>query len=218
MLPILLSDAITRLAAARDLVRILVQRERAPNGTTLGDRSAKGLLFVQIYAIYECVVTGCVRALIDAANARSMTLASARSDLLALALDAEFTSIIDGSIHKTWSARSALLRRTRSSEAMRIRDGLFPKDGSHFRPDQLHTIWMLFGINSDFVPAPRFLGHIHELVDNRNRIAHGSDAPEEVGRRYTVADLERRVDDTELLCSHLIAGVDAYVSSAKAFQ
>lgn len=93
-----------------------------------------------------------------------------------------------------------------------------PKDGTHFRPSQLETIWNLFGIPGSIVPDPRLLGHIGELVEARNRIAHGSDAAESVGGRFTFPDMDKRIDDTEIVCTHIVATVTSYASSVTAFR
>ena len=181
-------------------------------------RSAKGMLFVHNYAVYEYVVVESIRALVGKVNSRGLPFASTRAELLAMALDPEFASIIDGSLRKTWEGRSVLLRKVRSNAAVAINESLFPKDGTQFRPAQLETIWNVFGLPGTIVPTPRLRGHIKEMVDTRNRIAHGSDAPDTVGGRFTVADLERRINDTEEVCTHIVTIASAHAANANAFQ
>ena len=181
-------------------------------------RSAKGLLIVQNYAVYEYVVVESVRILVGNVNSRRLPFASTRAELLTMALDPEFTSVIDGSIKKTWEGRSALLRKVRSNAVVAIKEGLFPKDGTQFRPAQLDTIWSLFGLPGSIVPTPRLRGHIEEMVDSRNRIAQCSDAPDTVGSRFTVADMKKRINDTEVVCTHIMTSVSGYAANTNAFQ
>jgi len=216
MLAAVSAEALDRIAAARSLLRSIDAREQATPGDD-ASRSAKGMLFVQNYAVYEYVVVESVRTLVANVNARSLTFASTRPELLGMALDAEFKSIIDGSPKKTWDGRSLLLGKARSADPVAIREGLFPKDGTHFRPGQLETIWNLFGVPGPIVPAERLRGHIEEIVNTRNRIAHGSDAPARVGGAFSVADLKKRIDDTEAVCAHIMLSVAAYVDNALAF-
>jgi len=212
------TEALKRIASARSLLRVVESHER---GVGMGDdasRSAKGMFFVQNYAVYEYVVVESVRALVGNVNSRGLPFASTRAELLAMALDPEFTSVIDGSLKKTWEGRSSLLRKVRSNTAVAIQEGLFPKDGTQFRPAQLETIWSLFGLPGPIVPIPRLRKHIEEMVENRNRIAHGSDAPDTVGGRFTVAELRKRIDDTEEVCTHIVTIASGYAANANAFQ
>ena len=135
-----------------------------------------------------------------------------------MALDPEFMSVIDGSPKKTWEGRSTLLRKVGSNSTVAIKEGLFPKNGTQFRPAQLETIWNLFGLPGTIVPTPRLRGHIEEMVESRNRIAHGNDAPDAVGSRFTVADVEKRINDTEAVCTHIMTSVSGYAANTNAFQ
>ena len=212
------AEALKRIASARSLLRVVESIER---GVGMGDdasRSAKGMLIVYNYGVYEYVVVESVRALVGNVNSRGLPFASTRAELLAMALDSEFTSVIDGSLKKTWEGRSVLLQKVRSNTAVAIKEGLFPKDGTQFRPAQLETIWSLFGLPGTIVPTPRLRGHIEEMVESRNRIAHGSDAPDTVGSRFTVADVEKRINDTEAVCTHIMSSVSGYAANTNAFQ
>lgn len=212
------NEALKRIAAARAVLRLVGSLEQGPAQGDVATRSTKGMLFVHNYAVYEYVVIESVRALVGTVNSRGLVCASTRTELLAMGLDAEFASIIDGSLKKTWYGRSTLLRRVRCSDQVRIPENLFPKDGSHYRPSQLETIWEIFGIPGPIVPTPRLRGHIEEMVDARNRIAHGTDAPDAVGGRFTVGDLEKRVDDTEAICTHIVSSMTTYAASPTAFH
>jgi hypothetical protein len=217
MLSAVTREAVGRLASARSLLRVVKSLEVSPVGKGDDSRSAKGLLFVQNYAIYEYVVVESVRGLVQGLNSRSLAFATTRTELLAMALDPEFMSIIDGKPPKTWARRAELLRKVRSTTPVAINDGLFPKDGTHFRPPQLETIWSIFGLPGDIVPQARLRGHITEMVETRNRIAHGREAPHLVGGRFSVGDLEKRINDTEAVCTHIIATATSYAAQANAF-
>lgn len=213
------AEVLTRVAATRSFLRTIENHE--VNTTTLGgdaaSRTGKGLVFIQNYATYEYTVNQSVRALIDALNTRTIPLTQVRTELLALALHAEFESIIKGALKKTWESRSDLLRKTRSNLLSKVHDNLFPKDGSHYRAKQLETIWSIFGIPGPIVPEEKIRSHIEEMVENRNKIAHGVDSAESIGRRYTLAELSTTVDKNEALCSHIIAAISNHVKSPNAF-
>lgn len=211
------TEALARIGATRAFLRVVESQELATGGDP-ASRAGKGLIFVQNYAVYEYVVVRAVRAMIVEANNRALTHSTARTELLALALHAEFDAVVGGALKKTWENRSTLLRRVRSADVVKIHDGLFPKDGSQFRVPQLETLWSLFGLPQPVLPAGRLIGRVGEMVDNRNRIAHGEEPAEDVGRRYTLGEVRERVDDTEALCSHVITTIGAYLGTPTAFQ
>lgn len=217
------SEALARISTARALLRIVKEREApvAEGVPASGDdasRSLKGLLFIHMYGVYEYVVCECVRALIVSVNSRGLQCQAARTELLSMALHPGFSSIIDGGLQKTWASRTRLLKDARSSAPVEIHEGLFPKDGSHFRPDQLELVWEIFGMPRPVVPEPKHLGHITLLVEERNRIAHGKESPDSVGRRYDAAELEKRVGFTEAVCSHILACARRHTGDPKAFN
>lgn len=212
------AEALKRISSTRSLLRVVESHQRGVGMGDAASRSAKGMIFVHNYAVYEYVVVESVRALVRNVNDRGLPLASTRAELLGMALDPEFTSVIGGSLKKTWAGRAGLLQKVRSTTVVAIAEGLFPKDGTQFRPAQLETIWSLFGLPGTIVPAPRLRGHIEEMVEARNKIAHGNEAPDIVGGRFTIADLEKRIDDTEAVCTHIMSNASSYAASLSAFQ
>ncbi len=218
MLAVVNAEALQRIAATRSVLRLINTHERTVGAGDDASRSLKGLIFVHNYAVYEYVVIESVRGLVANVNSRALLFSSTRVELLAMALNSEFTSVIAGSIKKTWAGRMDVLKKSRSQDALSITEGLFPKDGSHFRPPQLETIWSLFGVPGAIVPNARLRTHITEMVETRNRIAHGNEAPATVGSGFTVTELEKRVDDTEAVCTHIIASISRHAGSATAFS
>ena len=68
-------------------------------------------------------------------------------------------------------------------------------------------------VKGSFAPLIR-----SRVVDNRNKIAHGEDAPYVVGGRFSVGELDKRINDTETVCTHIITSVTSYAAEANAFQ
>jgi hypothetical protein len=107
-----------------------------------------------------------------------------------------------------------LFKKVDSASTFDVCDDLFPFDGSHFRFQQLETIWALFGLAVPIVTANRMMGRIDELVEHRNAIAHGRATAEEVGRRFSVGDIEGRINDTQDIYIHLISSMQLHCSNA----
>lgn len=212
------AEALKRIASARSLLRVVESHERGVGRGDDASRAAKGMILVHNYAVYEYVVVETVKALVRNVNSRGLPFASTRAELLGLALDPEFTSVISGALKKTWAGRAALLQKVRSTTVVSIVECLFPKDGTQFRPAQLETIWSLFGLPGTILPEPRLRGHIEEMVEARNRIAHGNEAPDTVGGRFTIGDLEKRISDTEAVCTHIMTSASSYAANSNEFQ
>jgi hypothetical protein len=218
MLQDIKSEALSRIRTTQAIWREIDAASKSVPILSAADRSKKGMLFVYNYGVYEFVVTHSVSELINVANRISIPLKKARTELLALGLDPEFNSFIDGSLKKTWIARSSIIRRIRSSDPLLISEDLFPHDGSHYRPEQLETIWYLFGINGPIVSYPRHRQRIIEMVGHRNAIAHGRESPESIGSRFSPSELWDRIEDTERICSHILSSIEKFVTLKRAFR
>lgn len=181
-------------------------------------RTLKGLVFVQLYAVYEHCVCNAVQAALRSVNRQALSLRELRHELLAMALDDGCKSLSNCGTERMWPVRVMLLGKSRSAEAAEIPENLFPADGSHYRIGQLRTIWTLFGMASPEVPDNRLIGRIDELVELRNGIAHGRLRAEEVGRRFSLNDLQDRFVDTGEICRHVLSELEAHVSDPAALR
>jgi hypothetical protein len=108
--------------------------------------------------------------------------------LMALFLDAELQALRDCPDNGVWVRRIELFEAVFSKTAAQSPNTVFPKDGSHFRHAQLQTLFDVLGIKRMPARRRRHLGRINEVVENRNAVAHGREAPEDVGRRYSRDD------------------------------
>lgn len=202
-------DATRREVAARigEGRRLLATAAKA----TVAAATCRGLLFVELYGTYEYAVTRAVQAALDTIRRESLNYGEIRRSVLAIVLDAQFDSAAKSGRDRLWEQRIALLSAIDDDgQVAELRDSVFPNDGSHYRAQQLTTVWQVLGIASPVVPDRKFLGRINELVDNRNAIAHGRRTAHEVGARYSIAEMEKRVSDTEAITYHVIDTVKAH--------
>ena len=180
--------------------------------------ACKGLIFVQLYATHEYAVRSAVQATLVALSAAGVEIKTIRRNLLALVLESQWESAADSGRDRVWDSRMKLIATIDSSDPTpKLSDGLFPYDGSHYRIQQLHTIWKIFSVTGPVVSEPRLKGRIEELVENRNAISHGRRTPEEVGRRYSWQDIAHRVDDTNAIASHVVSRLESHVQSGGLF-
>jgi len=176
--------------------------------------TTKGLIFVQLYAAYEYAVRESVLASFVAVDGHALPMSAIGRGVLTMALDAEFTSLANVGRRSSWDRRLQLLAKATSSEVAKLQGIEFPDDGSHFRPGQLGTIWKLLGIQSPIVPQLKHLGRIVELVDNRNAIAHGRLTADQIGSRYSVDDIQQRIEDVQEISIHVVQAIEDHCCDA----
>ena len=198
----------SRLLAAELLTKTIAELEESRSDAAV---LLKGLAFVQMYSIYEFTVRGSVQATLSSLRASAAPAAKIRHEALSLVLDSSLSSAAQAGPARLWECRIDLLGRARSPDsATEFPDSLFPADGSHYRIRQLHTIWRVFGIGAPVVPDARLQGRIEEMVENRNAVAHGRRTADDVGRRYSLADIKDRMRDLGQICEHVLATLETH--------
>jgi len=172
-------------------------------------QTAKGLVFIQIYAIHEYTVHSVVRLAAQAIAAHSPTYADLSPSLLALFLDPELASLRDVPARKVWDSRLALLDRATSTDRIAPLTGApLPVDGSHFRQSHIKLILKVLGIRRALTLRKRHLYKIDEVVNHRNSIAHGEETAASIGRRYSREEIRTAIKVMRLVCLRLIFLVD----------
>ncbi len=172
---------------------------------------AKGLAFVQIYAIYEDTVRKTVSEAIDSIKAHNHEIRELSPSLMALFLDPELRSVRDSGRKNEWDSRLKLFERVFSRQKADLSsDTALPTDGTHYRYDQLVLIFQVFGIKRLPVPRRRHIQRIREVVDHRNAIAHGSETPEDIGRRYTRTEIRKAIEQIRSICMLWVRVFDEY--------
>ena len=172
---------------------------------------AKGLVFVQVYAVYEFTVNKTVSEAIDAIKVHNHEIGDLLPSLLTLFLDPEIRSLRDTQRRNEWQSRLNLFERAFSSKILDLAsDTNPPNDGSHYRYSQLVLIFDVFGIKRMPVPRRRHIQRIEEVVSHRNAIAHGRDTPQDVGRRYTRAEIRKTVRQMRSICMLWIRVIESY--------
>ena len=171
----------------------------------------KGLIFVQLYGVYEYAVHSAVQAMLSAIRDEGLSAQDLHHRVLTLVLDGAFTSVAASGRGRSWEKRLDLVANFESTAPLGSLDNTtFPTDGSHYRVKQLQTIWGVFGLDVPVLPEPRLIGRIEELVENRNAIAHGRRTPEEVGGRYSASEMDKTITDIEGVGTYVVTAMEAH--------
>ena len=172
---------------------------------------AKGLMFVQIYAVYEYAVNRVVSGAIELITTHNHEMRDVLPSLLTLFLDPELRSLHDAPRKKEWQKRVELFERACSRQLVDLSsDTMLPNDGSHYRYSHLVLIFEIFGIKRMPVPRRQHEQRIAEVVNHRNAIAHGRETPQDIGRRYTRLELKKAIQQMRGICMLWIRVFEAY--------
>lgn len=175
-------------------------------------QTSRGLVFVEIYAIYEYTLRTSTRHSIAEIAACGHSFVNLKPSLQALFLDAELKSLREVSEKKVWEKRIALFEKAISTDGITPVD-VMPHDGNYYRHTQLQMTFDVLGINKAITTRKRYKYSIDEVVNNRNRIAHGEETPAEVGRRYSDADIRTRVQTMKRVCTRVVLLMSEHCSS-----
>lgn len=177
-----------------------------------GDPSltAKGLVFVQIYAIHEHTVKSVVQIASAEIAAHGHTYADLRPSLLALFLEPELESMSASGPKRRWERRLALFERAVSTQRVSPSSIPLPSDESHFRHPQLSLILKVLGVKRKLTVRKRHLYYIDEIVNHRNSIAHGGETAGDIGRRYSRQEIWRSIRRMRSICLRLIVIVSEH--------
>ena len=178
----------------------------------------KGLMFVQVYAVYEFTVKGVVRAAVDSIATHGHELKDIRPSLMSLLLDPEWKSFRDSGRKRQWEGRLRVLERAFSNEAVTVpEETSIPSDGTHYRYSQLCVIFRVFGIARMPVRRKLHIPRISEVVGHRNAIAHGRETAEQIGRRYTRPEVLRISRQMNSVCRSLIDALEQLCSDSSRY-
>jgi len=174
-------------------------------------QTAKGLAFIQIYAIYEFTVRQATSIAIKEIATHGHTYSELKFPVLAVFLDPQIRSLRDCSEKEIWSRRFEMLKQAVSNKAIDVVDTI-PHDGSHFRHSQTELILKMLGVKRTLTVRQRHRYEIDEIVQNRNSISHGDETAIEVGRRYSSSDISRKIRIMKTVCLRLIEIVSKHCS------
>lgn len=171
---------------------------------------AKGISFVTLYACFEYCVTNLFEEAVREVESSGFGFKDLHFELLSLLLESRISGYRDAGKKKSWQRRIDLFKMFESSMQPSRNETAFPSDGSHFRKEQIQTLWTIFGINQPIGPNPRAGILIGEIVGHRNDIAHGKERAEVIGGRYSKSEVLSKISSLKSLCTYLIQTCESH--------
>lgn len=186
------------LARRLDAVRRILDAAH-PTSTPLGapnaSRDARGLAILLLFASYENLLTSLCCRLLEIAATLRVGNRRLRRGFRLFAVHNLFQSISAVSEGKIWQdAGPRLLDCAFDSRQCSINSNLFPSDGSFMKRSQVELFCEIFDLGDPGPVLQEVWGRLNTVVTERNGIAHGSLTPEEVGRNYSLAEIQMLVN------------------------
>jgi hypothetical protein len=206
MFPALQLEILDRFTAVEQYFRAT----RPFRGDT--SQTAKGLVFVQIYAIHEYAVQNVVRVATTEIASHAPAFCDLRPSLLALFLDPEIQSLRDCPAKDRWDRRMALFNRATSRNPVELTSSPIPGDDTNFRHTHLELILEVLGVRRKLTIRRRHMYDIDQTVNNRNSIAHGGETAAQIGCRYSRRDIWRSIRRLRKVSLRLILVVSEHCS------
>lgn len=197
-------------------IKLFINEINAESSTYLStsnefQNTLKGLFFVYLYGVYEMIITKTIGRTIDGLNSSGVHLSDCKLELLSLILSPEYDALYGVGESKKWQRRWDVSQKLIEDKELYISESLFPTDGRNLQRKQLESLYKSFGNTHPVFPRIEIQGYIEELVQNRNFIAHGDVLPQDIGRRYTILELETRLTSIDELCTYFIDSYERYV-------
>lgn len=203
-----------RLSAARSLLDAA-----HPGGVSSSiSRDARGLTVLLLYAAYENLLVTLCRSLLEVAIQLRIGNRRLQPGLRLIAVHARLQKISSLSSTAIWKAGFDVVDAVSHARECTISPDTFPNDGTNFRRSQVGTFCKVFNLGD---PAPilrEAWNRLDTIVTERNAVAHGRMTASEVGRNYSVADMQGLVDIWELRWNEFIDWVELAAATRDFFR
>lgn len=174
----------------------------------------KGLIFVQLYGCIEYATSSSIRRCDEIISQQNLKLSDYRRSLFPRLLNSKFDALHLVGREKKWIKRLELMHEIIEDIDIKensCKDLEIPTDGKNIRYAQLKSIWDTFGIHSSIFPSPELGNRLSDVVDNRNKIAHGNISPSEIGKKQSYREMKARSDEIRKICEHIITAFSNYI-------
>jgi hypothetical protein len=153
--------------------------------------AARGLTIVLLYAAYEQLLTSLCRSLLETAASLRVGNKRLRPGLQLFSVFNLLQGAAAVGTPQVWRRHGPeLIRTLHSGQVADLPTNLFPRDGSFMKRSQVTLFTDLMGLPHPGPVLKEVWARLDTVVGERNNIAHGNLTADEVGRRYSVVDVQ----------------------------
>ena len=164
-------------------------------------RESRGLSIVLLYASYEKLLKSLVRVVLEDARQFVHSNHKLSEKFKVFCIHDKLQGLVDAQHHReiwTKDRGAAILRSLDDRTKCTLNPEIFPDSGDHMKVGQVLKVCTVLGLGH---PAP-ILGEVWNRIDSvvtaRNKIAHGAETPDAIGRQYSEAEINILVSTWEL--------------------
>ncbi|WP_324042186.1 MAE_28990/MAE_18760 family HEPN-like nuclease [Aeromonas caviae] len=207
-------SSITRLIEVRDLLAELKKMENSPpTPDSLYVVGIRGLLIVNLYACLEFSVNQAVERTLIIVDSLGVPYTHMTHKFHTVSMSDAFKSIKDSGAKKTWETRIQFMEKLFSSQPCHVNSSTFSLDLQNVWVNTLKELLSCFGINKAHLPNMAYAGHIDDIVNKRNAVAHGRESPQSVGRSQRCLELEAKWTIISETCEYITSIFDEYIKN-----
>lgn len=164
----------------------------------------RGLFYVHLYAALEYAVNQGIQRFLQGVISFNAPPQHFKARFHSVALEANFSSMRNVGEEKTWTNRVKLIDAQASTTPQRINSDVFGLYLQNVWPERLETLFLCLDIQQPIVPDPSYRLYVHELVEQRNGVAHGRYSALGIGSARRSPDLRARHQAISSTCSHIL--------------
>lgn len=175
----------------------------------------KGIFFVSLYSSVEYSLTASSACFLTLLNNNKRKPIEYHKYMLCTILNSEFNSVRECGKKNLWDKKASFIDTLFSDDVLNVDASVFPADGINISDKQIKDVWRFFNLPGDYLPDNSLRLILSEVKDHRNAVAHGREKAINIGSRYTLDSLKKKMRDIESICFHILNGFkEAYFSEA----
>jgi hypothetical protein len=171
----------------------------------------RGLFFVQLYGTFEAIILMTMVALLRSIKSMAPEAQDIENTFYVVALSSNWKSIKDQGYRKIFSQMRNFFDFQKSEKLCEIDENLFSLYLQNISGSAIEELYVALGMELDLPISTRVL--LNELVDNRNKVAHGRESAAVVGGRYSINDLQNKFGQVQEFTLSFIDTIELFFES-----
>lgn len=187
-----------------------VSRQEPPLGSPipLELKIMRGLFFVQLYGTVERVVQDTMLNLMLEIKALSPRGIDIDKKFYVVSMANKWKSLKDKGYRDVFTQMKDFFLEEESPEVCALDENIFALYLQNIKAKTVEEIFLSVGIDFTLPMLDKLL--INEIVDNRNKIAHGRESAAHVGSGYTTDALRNKLTQTQAFLFQFIDTIEAF--------
>jgi hypothetical protein len=207
-------EAVSRLFEARLTLDLIIQLEAVPpaqdDPTVL---ALRGLYFVHLYSCLEFAVNHATQRVLTLISAYEVEYRHFSPRFHVVSMASGFVAIRDSGRAKKWDKRIEFVDRIFSGDKCVINAAVFSEELQNIWVRTISELFDSLGIDKAPLPDMAYAGHIDEIVEKRNAVAHGRKSAGEAAAGSRSPVLRRKWEIVSETVEHIFDTLTDYLDN-----